>query len=305
MTTLRGPHLLTPLTRTGTDRDALRRAEPGILEPGPDARYVLTRGGAVAVAGAQELLLSRELPPAARDSVLVHLGSMDGLRCIGAEVAEPAAGTAAPQGLDLGWQELRTAGAHLEPAHLALALTAISMIAWHRSTRRCPACGEALVAQRGGWELRCTGCGELQFPRTDPAVIMAVRDESDRLLLARSARAQHTFHSVLAGFVEPGESIEAAVAREVEEEVSLHVESVEYVGSQPWPFPRSLMLGFRAWASSATPIVLADGEIASAQWVTREELSRALVEGAIALPGPASLGHALIADWYGAPLPPS
>ena len=150
-----------------------------------------------------------------------------------------------------------------------------------------------------GWVLRCPEDGIEQFPRTDAAVIMAVRDGKDRLLLARNAHFPAGFHSVLAGFVEPGESLENAVAREVGEEVGITVEEVEYVGSQPWPFPRSLMLGYRAWAPGADELTLQDEEIAEARWFTREELGAALEAEEIELPGAASMGRALIDDWYG------
>lgn len=163
--------------------------------------------------------------------------------------------------------------------------------------RRCPLCGELLEPEVGGWVLRCREDSTEHFPRTDPAVIMSVRDSADRLLLARNANFRGRFHSVLAGFVEPGESLEGAVAREVAEEVGLDVEEVQYVGSQPWPFPRSLMLGFRAWVPGSTELTLQDDEIAEASWFSREELDRALQDGQIELPGSASLGRALIDDW--------
>ena len=150
-----------------------------------------------------------------------------------------------------------------------------------------------------GWVLRCREDGVEQFPRTDPAVIMAVRDGQDRLLLARNAHFRGRFHSVLAGFVEPGESLENAVAREVDEEVGVTVTEVEYMGSQPWPFPRSLMLGYRAWAPEAAELTLQDEEIAEARWFSREELAAALAAEEIELPGAASMGRALIDDWYG------
>ena len=156
-----------------------------------------------------------------------------------------------------------------------------------------------LEPEMAGWVLRCREEGTEHFPRTDPAVIMAVRDGGDRLLLARNAHFPSRFHSVLAGFVEPGESLENAVAREVAEEVGVEVEAVEYVGSQPWPFPRSLMLGFRAWAPGAGELTLQEEEIAEARWFTREELAAALEAEEIALPGAASMGRALIDDWFG------
>ena len=180
-----------------------------------------------------------------------------------------------------------------------LAAAAVAMGFWHRSMRHCPGCGSVLEAEMAGWVLRCREEGTEHFPRTDPAVIMAVRDGGDRLLLARNTNFRGRFHSVLAGFVEPGESLEGAVAREVAEEVGVDVEEVQYVGSQPWPFPRSLMLGFRAWAPGAGELTLQEEEIAEARWFTREELAAALEAEEIALPGAASMGRALIDDWFG------
>src|SRR5699024_49666 len=162
-----------------------------------------------------------------------------------------------------------------------------------------PLCGGLLEPDVGGWVLRCREDGTEHFPRTDPAVIMAVRDDADRLLLARNTNFRGRFHSVLAGFVEPGESLENAVAREVAEEVGVRVEEVEYVGSQSWPFPRSLMLGYRAWAPHGDQLTLQEEEIVEARWFSREELAAELAAGQIELPGPASMGRALIDDWFG------
>ncbi|MDO5662805.1 MAG: NAD(+) diphosphatase, partial [Brachybacterium sp.] len=223
-------------------------------------------------------------------------------RIIALDLPEPSAELDDP-GFDL--RELRRVATSLDHEDAGLALTAVAMGAWHRSMRHCPRCGAPLEAEEAGWVLRCTEEGTQNFPRTDPAVIMAVRDGRDRLLLARNARFRGTFHSVLAGFVEPGETLEAAVAREVAEEVGVLVEEVEYAGSQPWPFPRSLMLGFRAWARTDQDAVLdlQDEEIAEAAWYTREEVTAALAEGRLSVPSTASIARGLIEDWYGGPLP--
>ena len=300
MPKLRGPHLSTPLTLNSSDRDALLRADPEILAPGDDARYLVTRSGAVTLTEREDGTLHAALetadPRGGTHQPLVLLGRRDGFRVLAVEVPEPSAEIDDP-GRDL--RDLRHVADLLDEQDADLAAAAVAMGAWHRSMRHCPLCGAVLEAEMGGWVLRCREDGSEQFPRTDAAVIMAVRDGRDRLLLARNAHFRARFHSVLAGFVEPGESLENAVAREVAEEVGIEVEEVEYVGSQPWPFPRSLMLGYRAWAPAATELTLQEDEIAEARWFSREELAAALEAEEIVLPGPSSMGRALIDDWYG------
>ena len=300
MATLRGPHLRTPLTLLGSDRDALLRSDPGAVAPGEDARYLVTRAGAVALRedadGSLHAVLESEDPRGGTQQPLVLLGRRDGFRVLAVEIPEPSAELDDP-GRDL--RDLRRVADQLVDSDADLAAAAVAMGFWHRSMRHCPGCGSVLEAEMAGWVLRCREEGTEHFPRTDPAVIMAVRDAGDRLLLARNAHFPSRFHSVLAGFVEPGESLENAVAREVAEEVGVEVEAVEYVGSQPWPFPRSLMLGFRAWAPGAGELTLQEEEIAEARWFTREELAAALEAEEIALPGAASMGRALIDDWFG------
>lgn len=302
MATLRGPHLRTPLTLLGSDRDALLRSDPGAVAPGEDARYLVTRAGAVALRedadGSLHAVLESEDPRGGTQQPLVLLGRRDGFRVLAVEIPEPSAELDDP-GRDL--RDLRRVADQLVDSDADLAAAAVAMGFWHRSMRHCPGCGSVLEAEMAGWVLRCREEGTEHFPRTDPAVIMAVRDGGDRLLLARNAHFPSRFHSVLAGFVEPGESLENAVAREVAEEVGVEVEAVEYVGSQPWPFPRSLMLGFRAWAPGAGALTLQEEEIAEARWFTREELAAALEAEEIALPGAASMGRALIDDWFGDP----
>ena len=298
MAILRGPHLHTPLTLLTSDRDALSRVDPAMVAPGDDARYLVTRAGAAALREDEDGLLRPALetadPRGSTHQPLVLLGRRQGLRILAVEVPEPSAELDDP-GRDL--RDLRHVADALDSADADRTLAAVAMGTWHRSMRHCPLCGGLLEPDVGGWVLRCREDGTEHFPRTDPAVIMAVRDDADRLLLARNTNFRGRFHSVLAGFVEPGESLEGAVAREVAEEVGVDVEEVQYVGSQPWPFPRSLMLGFRAWVPGSTELTLQDDEIAEASWFSREELEDVLKAGQIELPGPASLGRALIDDW--------
>lgn len=204
----------------------------------------------------------------------------------------------------LRWVALRAIGAELSDADAGLATTAVALDAWHARHPRCPRCGAPTTSTAAGWTRRCTVDGSEHYPRTDPAVIMAVVDDADRLLLGHAAAwAPHRF-STLAGFVEAGESVEHAVRREVAEETTVLVGDVEYAGSQPWPFPASLMLGFRAHALS-TDVVVDGVELTEARWFSRDELAAAVATGDLVLPSPASIAHALIEDWYGAPVPTS
>lgn len=173
---------------------------------------------------------------------------------------------------------------------------AVSLTRWHALAPRCEACGELTEVSAGGAQRRCVACHELLFPRTDPCVIVAVTDPDDRLLLARQASWPVGRRSVIAGFMEAGESAEQAVHREVHEEVGVRLAGVTYVSSQPWPMPRSLMLGFEARASDSQIRVDGD-EIAEGAYYTRPELVAAVDAGRIALPGRASIARELVERW--------
>lgn len=217
--------------------------------------------------------------------------------------------TQVPDGADVARAGLRALANELEPEELSLLVTAQSVAMWHRDHPRCPRCGSVTTVTRSGWARECPEDGSLHFPRTDPAVIVAVTDahedpDRERILLGRSALWSGNRYSTLAGFVEPGESAEHAVQREVFEEAGVTLGAVHYQGSQPWPFPRSLMLGYRAVA--ATTDLVPDGEeILELRWFTRAELVAAATDGSIVLPGPMSIAHALIVSWLGRPLPAS
>jgi NAD+ diphosphatase len=211
-----------------------------------------------------------------------------------------------------GWESLRAVAAALTDREAGLLASAVALAAWHDTHRCCPRCGAPTVPASGGWSTRCTVDASLHFPRTDPAVIMLVHDGAERCVLGRGTGWAPGRFSILAGFVEAGESAEAAVAREVEEEVGLLVRDIEYVASQPWPFPASLMLGYTALADPAGEMRLADGELAEAGWFTRAEVREARrwgeegaepvnVSGPLrALPPSASISSALITDWLDA-----
>ncbi len=168
--------------------------------------------------------------------------------------------------------DLRTAAALWPMQDAAIFAQARALQHWHRQHRHCGACGAETAVDRGGWVRRCSGCGQEHYPRTDPAVIVAVSD-GERLLLGRQANWPARRWSVIAGFVEPGESLEQAVAREVEEETGLQVTRCHYRASQPWPFPGQLMLGFMADAVPAEPRI--GDELEHARWFSFEEISRA------------------------------
>ncbi len=203
-----------------------------------------------------------------------------------------------------GWraEHLRGLVTELDEDEAALVVHAVALAEWHRAHRHCPRCGGRLAPTAAGHLLHCDACGRDQFPRTDPAVIMLLTDDADRCLLGRQPSWPEGRYSTLAGFVEPGESLEAAVRREVEEEVGVHVDEVTYFGNQPWPFPASLMVGF--FARARTTAVDVDGEeISEARWFTREQVLAEAEAGTLLLPRGVSISRSLIETWYGGPLP--
>ncbi len=201
------------------------------------------------------------------------------------------------------WGMLRTAGPLLSREEAALVVQAQALAEWHRAHRFCARCGGALDVRAGGYVLRCTRCDRHHFPRTDPAVIMLVTD-GERALLGRQPSWAPGRFSTLAGFVDPGESLEQAVVREVAEEAGVEIGEVSYFGNQPWPFPSSLMVGFFARATTTTITVDGD-EIEDARWFTRDEVRRGAEDGSVVLPGGISISRSLIEAWYGGPLPGS
>jgi NAD+ diphosphatase len=196
---------------------------------------------------------------------------------------------------------LRTVGPSLSATDAGLLVQAQSLSEWHRAHRFCPRCGGRLVVSGGGYVLHCDSCGREHFPRTDPAVIMLVVD-GDRALLGRQSAWPEGRYSTLAGFVDPGESLEDAVAREVMEEAGIEVTDVTYFGNQPWPFPSSLMVGFFARAVSKD-IDVDDDELEAARWFTRDQMRAEAEAGTLVLPGGISISRSLIEAWYGGPLP--
>ncbi len=208
-----------------------------------------------------------------------RIGAIDGVDCYAAEMTD---GNAAPAGWK--FQGLRSIFGRLPESLFTTAMLALHVLEWDRTSLFCGRCG-APLAMRGDLRAKeCTACSRLVFPRISPAIIVAI-ERGDRLLLARSARFAEELYSVLAGFVEPGETLEEAVYREVKEEVGIAVKNIRYVGSQPWPFPDSLMVGFTADHESGE-IAIDGEEIVDARWFTVDQLP--------SIPGPISIARRLI-----------
>ncbi|MHB1063845.1 MAG: NAD(+) diphosphatase [Georgenia sp.] len=311
-----------PLARSTVDLDAAARTRLGLvtdLAADPAARVLLVRHGEVAVVGGSlDLRAPQEIVGATWEPEhLAYLGRDDDAAYLaltlpetlgeerdldGVPVQEDAALVGFVDGLTFA--HLRDVGDGLPDRDAGLATTAVALSSWHARHPRCPRCGELTEVVDAGWVRRCPADHTLHYPRTDPAVIMAVTDHADRLLLGHAAHwPEHRF-STLAGYVEPGESIEHAVGREVAEEAGLVVGEVEYRASQPWPFPASLMLGFRARlaAGTSTQITVDGVEITQARFFTREELAAAVEAGVVMLPMRSSIALALIEEWFGGPL---
>lgn len=239
-------------------------------------RVPVSAAGALVWVAADAPLLRDAKPP-------VFLGMDDGVPRFAADIPPARTEGAPPAGIldptadphpelpdGAAFFDLRQHMAALSPRAAELAATARALTAWHASHGFCAACGAASVPVKGGWQRDCPACGASHFPRTDPVVIMVVERGND-LLLGRSPGWPEGMYSLLAGFVEPGETVEAAVRREVAEETGVSIGEVSYLASQPWPFPASLMLGARAQATSSA-ITLDPAELEDARWVSREEM---------------------------------
>jgi NAD+ diphosphatase len=286
------------LTQAGVDRTAVRRLDEAWLAAAwsdPGTRVFAVSDARAAIRGdGPELALvpSAEAPPGER----YFLGTDDD----GVAYFAVTVGLAATAGLRLAG--LRDVGALLSARDSGLMVHAVGLEAWHAAHGFCARCGHPTDSAAAGHMRRCGGCDTEHYPRLDPAVIMLVTDGEDRCLLGTSGRAEVNRWSTLAGFVEPGESLEQAVAREVAEESGVVVGAVEYVASQPWPFPSSIMLGFVARATG-TAIDVDGDELAAARWFSRDELRAAIESGEILPPRGLSISRHLVERWYGGELP--
>lgn len=297
------------LSRVGADRDDQLRTDvdaaaatwPQALVLRVDSRnQVLVAEGRVVLADAAGLA---DTPP----SDAVFLGRLpDGRHVWAVRAALDLDAAAEARVVDL-----RRAGAAVDDVSAQLLSTATALLNWHDQARFSAVDGSPTKPTRGGWARVSLLTGAEEFPRIDPAVICLVHDGADRVALARQAGWPQGWFSLLAGFVEAGESLEACVAREIHEEIGLTVRDVRYLGSQPWPLPRSLMLGFHALGDPEQPFEFSDGEITEAAWFTRAEIRAALAAGdwierpadggaKLLLPGAVSIARVIIESWAAA-----
>lgn len=267
----------------GLDRSEDVR-EPARLSAGWRSALVLPLGPKLLVptrAGADGVNIAFEATAGWGDEPVpgaTLLGSFDGVDYWTVPAWVPRRGPDARGGADEpSLASLRAVGPLLSDHDAALAMTAVALTGWHAATAFCSRCGRPTVPDLSGHSRFCTA-GHQEFPRTDPAVIVLVHDDAGHAVLARQPSWAPRRFSVLAGFAEAGESLEATVAREIGEEIGVAVSDVEYLGSQPWPFPRSLMIAFAARAPRGAELRPRPGEIAEARWFSREELRGLVAE---------------------------
>ncbi len=253
---------------------AARRADPG-------ARVVAASSEGVVVEGELPRMLRVDELPDGAELVLLGVDG-DGHAVFAADVGDGFPGER---------RGLRDLAQVVSQADGGLLAHAVALLNWHRRHGFCANCGARTEIREAGHIRRCPNCGADHHPRTDPVVIMLVTD-GDRVVLGRQAHWPHGRYSALAGFVEPGESLEEAVAREVREECGVRVADVRYRSSQPWPFPTSLMLGFTARWEADEPVIR-DGELEDVRWFTRGDL----LGGGVLLPPPEAIARRLVDEW--------
>jgi NAD+ diphosphatase len=293
------------LSRIGADRaDVLRTDVDAAIAGWPDALLLrVDRRNQVLISDGRVVLTAAAKYADHPDEHAVFLGRMpDGRHVWGVRAAleAPEDPTAETEVLDL-----RRAGTVFDDVSAQLVSTATALLNWHDHARFSPVDGSPTKAIKSGWGRVNPGNGQEEFPRIDPAIICLVHDGHDRAVLARQTVWPERLFSLLAGFVEAGESFEACVVREINEEVGLSVTDVRYLGSQPWPFPRSLMVGFHAIGDPEQEFSFNDGEIAEAGWFTRAEVRDALENGdwssdsasRLLLPGSISIAREIIESW--------
>ena len=300
-----------PLSRFEVDRDYLARERPALFEElaaDPTTRILPVFDGRALVLPDASLRLLR-VEEAPEVELKVYLGRTTtstatepaGTAVVTIPITEQAdADALAVDGAK--WSNLRTIGSRLTSRDAGLLTEALGILNWHATHLYSPRTGDPLTVIKGGWVRLDPETGNEHFPRTDAAIIVGITDADDRILLGSNALWESNRFSLLAGFVEPGESLEAAVLREVYEEAGIRVTDPIYLGSQPWPFPASLMLGFTARVDLEHPTTLApDGtEILALRWFSRDEIRHA--NGEVLLPGPTSIAHAILEEWYGEPI---
>ncbi|WP_460569749.1 NAD(+) diphosphatase [Humibacter soli] len=303
-----------PLSRSAVDRDGVRRGREDLFDEllsDPATRVLPLWQGRVLTTEVGEsdrlrltLFRTDEVTSALTRVYLGRTleaseGEPAGTPVILSVLTDAAAGELQPD--ETRWRGLRDIATRLSDRDAGLVTESVAIANWHVSHTHCPRCGTPTVVELGGWMRRCFLDNNEVFPRTDPAVIMRVLDEDDRILLGSNALWEANRWSLLAGFVEAGESFESAVMREVEEESGVIVADPVYLGSQPWPFPASVMIGMEARALSGHTELRPDGEeILALRWFSRDDIWRERDD--ILLPGGSSIAHAIVRDWYGGPL---
>lgn len=302
-----------PLAQQQTDRDHERRSEPGLVQSlfadGATRVLVLSGGKALMRSAGDGPRLDLLVPTSPRAAVLepaiadaVYLGRTledeealpKGTSVLSVSVDEALASVIEPDARL--WAGLMETAAHLGAVHCGLFTEALAITNWHDTHAFSPRTGSATSAGLAGWVRQAEGESHVSFPRTDAAIIAAVLDREDRILLGANVRWNPRRFSLLAGFVEPGESFETAVAREIYEEARAHVVEPRYLGSQPWPFPASIMVGFTAKLhpdQDPATVEPDNDEIVELGWFTRDEV-RAIEDR---LPGPTSIARAIIDAW--------
>ena len=298
---------LPPLARQALDRDYLSREIPDLftaLRNQPTALAMLMHEGKVLLGPSAGAVLDlKPLASAPEGALLVYLGKTDqdqpavkkGSAICLAVLTKQQADQIEPD--QKRWVSLRASGAGLSDLDAGIFTQGLALNNWHRTHTHCPSCGGETKIEKAGWVRRCEKEDLELYPRTDPAIIVSIVDESDRLLLGSQGVWEQNRWSVLAGFVEPGESLEAAVVREMKEESGLDVSEPEYIYSQGWPYPYSLMLGFSAKAKSSQQLLPDGEEIVRLRWFSRDELEKEA--SGILLPGKASISRAMIELWFG------
>lgn len=300
-----------PLARTSHDRKSELRADATLLNRLFDSNETVC----VVIVGEKVLANSQsaQLRLLRTDALKAVDGAMP-LAYLG-QTSEAEAGVAAEtdvllvelseqqiQNADFGgdWLALRKSGLGLSDRDSGLVTSALAIANWHRDHKHCPSCGAPADIVQGGWARKCSNCSREIFPRTDPAIITSVIDDEDRILLGSQGSWEENRWSVLAGYVDPGETLNAAVEREMFEESGLRVTDIEYLGSQPWPYPFSLMVGFTARAKGEQQLRPDGIEIEKLRWFSRTDIRNEAHE--ILLPGKVSISRALIERWYGEPI---
>jgi NAD+ diphosphatase len=300
------------LARSRLDRAAERRTDLAwwtTVRAGHDTRALVVAGGRVltepAAGGAARLLLQPGSAVAGEERYFLGVDD-EGTPFVAVRATDAAAVRAVRD--DPRARDLRSVGAGLDDRDAGVLVHAVALAEWHSTHSRCARCGEATEVAMAGHVRRCLACRAEHHPRTDPAIIVLVVDDDDRALLGRQLSwPEHRF-STLAGFVEPGESLEQAVIREVGEETGIRLGArpgdLVYAGSQPWPFPASLMLGF--FARAVTTTIRVDGdEISEARWFGRADVVAGVRAGTLLFPPSVSIARRLVEAWFGEPLPGS